>query len=162
MKSVKLFQSAAVLSILLCAAACSTGYKSEGIAGGYSETQLSETVYRVNFSGNGYTSLEKSSDFMLLRAAEIGLEKGFTHFAVVENSEGISTSYDAPDYNCSAIGNNLNCRSHGRGSARKPRTASIVQYFKGKPTHPKGAVYETKFVFRSISEKYGLNQDVAR
>ena len=162
MKKVELFKRTATLGILFFAAACSTGYKSEGIAGGYSETQLSENVYRISFRGNGYTSLEKASDFTLLRAAEIGLEKGFTHFAVVENNERISTSYDAPDYNCSAIGNNVNCRPHGGGSAKKPRTASTVEYFKRKPAHASGAVYETKFVFRSISKKYELNQDEVR
>ena len=155
-------RTSAIIIGLILLSGCSTGYKSDGISGGYSETQLSEAVYRISFRGNGYTSLEKASDFTLLRAAEIGLEKGFTHFAVVENNERISTSYDAPDYNCSAIGNNVNCQPHGGGSAKKPRTASIVQYFKGKPPHAAGAVYEAKFVFRSISKKYELNQDAVQ
>src|SRR5437764_1386447 len=51
--------------------ACATPYQRHGFTGGFSESQLDENVFRVNFRGNGYTSPERAADFTLLRSAEL-------------------------------------------------------------------------------------------
>jgi hypothetical protein len=59
-------------------AACATPYQSRGLAGGFSETQLSENMFQVYFRGNGYTREERVDDFALLRSAELAEEHGFS------------------------------------------------------------------------------------
>lgn len=75
------------VAILLCG--CATGYKSNGIGGGFSETALAPDVYRVKFQGNGYTSPERATDFALLRACELSLKNGYPLFAVVNETKGV-------------------------------------------------------------------------
>ena len=55
--------------------------QSQGMSGGFSETQLDTNVYTVRFSGNGYTSPSKAADFALLRSAEITLMRGATNIS---------------------------------------------------------------------------------
>jgi hypothetical protein len=57
---------------------CATPYKSNGIAGGYSDTALAPDVYRISFQGNGYTSRDRAQDFAVLRAADLTLSHGST------------------------------------------------------------------------------------
>lgn len=73
----------ALLCTSLALAGCTTAYQPRGFAGGYSDLQLGRDTYRVSFQGNGYTRQEQVNDFVLLRAAELALERGATRFAVV-------------------------------------------------------------------------------
>ena len=65
-----------LLAFLTLVVGCSTTYQSKGLTGGYSDTQLSQDVFRVNFAGNAYTSGEKAQDYTLLRAAQLTLTNG--------------------------------------------------------------------------------------
>jgi hypothetical protein len=52
-----------------------TPYKSNGIMGGYTDTQLAPDVFRIGFQGNGYTSTDRTQDFALLRAADLAIKQ---------------------------------------------------------------------------------------
>lgn len=56
----------------LCVAlsACASAYKSEGISSGFSETQIDTNIWRITFTGNGYTKRHHAEDFALLCSAE--------------------------------------------------------------------------------------------
>jgi hypothetical protein len=73
---------AATVSILL--AGCSTPYQPRGMAGGYSEIQIDPTTVRVSFKGNGYTDRSVVESYLLYRAAEVCLNRGFDWFIVTE------------------------------------------------------------------------------
>jgi hypothetical protein len=73
----------AILSVALFATFCTT-YQPLGLSGGFSETQLAGNVYQVRFQGNGYTSTERTSQFLLRRAAELALEKGHRYFTLAD------------------------------------------------------------------------------
>src|SRR5262245_44740936 len=88
MTALRIVWAAAFLPVL---AAC-TPYTSSGLLGGFSETQLSPNVWKVNFQGNGYTSTERVSDFVLLRSADLTLQSGFTHFALADARTGSATT----------------------------------------------------------------------
>ncbi|WP_422097511.1 CC0125/CC1285 family lipoprotein [Variovorax sp.] len=88
----KLVRLAAVLAIALAAAACSTPYKSNGIGGGFSETRRADDIYVVRFQGNGFTSNAEAEEMVLLRAAELSLEKGYPYFAVLNERSQTSTA----------------------------------------------------------------------
>ena len=68
-----------LLSVILLSS-CATSYQSEGMTGGYVDTQLSETLWKVSVNGNGYTSQSKVGDYALLRASELTIDKGYKYF----------------------------------------------------------------------------------
>ena len=62
---------------------CTTPYQSKGITGGYTETQISENVWKVSAAGNRFTSSPKLNDYALLRASQLTTNKGYKYFVVV-------------------------------------------------------------------------------
>lgn len=71
-----------LFTILL--AGCSTSYSGNSFwnGGGFSETEVQPNVFNVRFLGNEYTSTEKTSDFALLRASELCLNRNLTHMQI--------------------------------------------------------------------------------
>jgi hypothetical protein len=76
----------------LISAGCATQYTGRSLAGGYSDTQLAPDAFRITFSGNGFTSSERTQDFALLRAADLTLSHGFRYFAIINSASGGNTS----------------------------------------------------------------------
>ena len=78
---------------------CATTYKELGRSGGYHEIQLDENIFKVTFSGNGYTSMEMAKDFALLRSAELTIEKGYKYFSLIDNEDtSLSYLHKSPTY----------------------------------------------------------------
>jgi hypothetical protein len=76
--------------LLLVLASCATPYQSSGYRGGFSEQMLAKDLYEVSFSGNGFTSQSTVANYLNRRCAELAVQNGFTHFVVVETSDGTS------------------------------------------------------------------------
>lgn len=78
---------------------CSTPYQPLGALGGYSSNQLGDNTYKVLFKGNQHTKAETVFDNLLLRCAEITIEKGQNYFIVYEDSSYINKTVivDEPD-----------------------------------------------------------------
>jgi hypothetical protein len=55
-------------------------------SGGYSSQQIEANRYRVTFAGNNYTARETVENYLLYRAAELTLEKGYDGFTVVRRA----------------------------------------------------------------------------
>lgn len=86
-----------VLFAAIAMIGCSTQYQPEGFTGGFNDTQLSKDVFRISFTGNGYTSSDKVGDFVLLRAAELSMKNGYRYFAVIDGKETAAhSSYTTP------------------------------------------------------------------
>ena len=73
---------ALVTLMILCS--CATQYRPARSGKGYSDWQISSNEFAVSFRGNGGTDISRASDFALLRSAQVALEHGFTHFAVMD------------------------------------------------------------------------------
>ena len=87
--------SAVVFLLAITMSGCATSYQAKGLTGGYTETRLSEDAYQVQFEGNGYTSQEKASRFILRRCAELTLENGKRYFTITSNeSQSSASGYD--------------------------------------------------------------------
>ncbi len=118
--------SLAVLLTLL--AGCAAAYQLKSFTGGYSETRLGENILQVYFKGNSHTSWERVTDFSLLRAAELTLEKGFRYFLIVDSEDYSELSaYTTPS------------TSHTTGSAYGYGNYAYMEvqqqlHMKGKPT----------------------------
>lgn len=69
-----------ILVACLCIVGCSTGYKSEGLTGGFKETKTGDRQYRVVFSGNQYTSDDKVKDYLKVRCAELTVWQGYKYY----------------------------------------------------------------------------------
>jgi hypothetical protein len=158
------------LLTLLLLSSCATSYQRSGLSGGFSETQLADNVFRVNFRGNGYTSAERVEDFTLLRSAELTMEHGFPYFIIIDSKEGsnystyttpttTNTTMNASYYGNSAYGTAQSTTYGGQTYLiRKPSGSNTVVGFKEKPGG-QGVVYESRFVVDSIHSKYGMKSE---
>jgi hypothetical protein len=77
--------------------ACSTPYRPLNNGHGFSDEGQNTNEARVSFFGNGNTSSQKVLDFAMRRSAELTLEKGFSHFSVLDViNQGTATPYTIP------------------------------------------------------------------
>ena len=76
----------AILTLVLpiTLVACATTYQPKSFSGGFSETQLDSTTVRVAFEGNGYTNRTTVENYLIYRASEVTVERGFDWFLVTE------------------------------------------------------------------------------
>jgi len=91
----KLFKlSTAIIILTLLTGCISTPYQAGkgSFRGGFSEIQLGENQFKVSFKGNAYISKSTTSDYTLLRSAEICLEHNYKYFSIVGSDSSISTS----------------------------------------------------------------------
>jgi hypothetical protein len=145
---------------------CATPYQPTGFRGGYSETQLAPDVFRIYFRGNAFTSPERAQDLVLLRAAQLGRERGFPYFAVLDERSGSTVhAYTTPGQSYSSgsatISGNVATYSSqttyypGQTTLMyKPNTGLVVRYFTEKP---RGIyTFDVGFLHDSLRQKYDL------
>ena len=71
-----------------------TGYSQTG----YSDQQIEADRFQVSFRGNSLTSRETVERYLLFRAAELTIQRGFDHFILVsKDTETQSTTFRSPD-----------------------------------------------------------------
>ncbi|MEM8920957.1 MAG: hypothetical protein AAGB25_06280 [Pseudomonadota bacterium] len=78
--------AAAVAALTVAACATSTPYQpalADG-AKGYSETQIETDRVMVAFKGNSLTDRETVETYLLFRAAEVTLERGYDYFVITD------------------------------------------------------------------------------
>ncbi|MDD5450393.1 MAG: hypothetical protein PHT49_00625 [Desulfovibrionales bacterium] len=74
--------SATLLATLLVG--CASTYQPKGFTGGYFDTPIDDSTYRVGFEGNAYTDIGTIENFLLLRAAELTIQRGYDWFMLTE------------------------------------------------------------------------------
>ena len=77
----------AASAAILAACATTTPYQQASKPGGfdgYSQTLLENDRARVSFGGNSLTDRETVENYLLYRAAEIAVERGFDYFTLTE------------------------------------------------------------------------------
>lgn len=147
---------------------CASGYKADGLAGGFTELQLSPNVWQVTFRGNGYTATERAENFALLRAADLTLLNGFSHFALVDSRTSqrvesfttpatTTTNVSGYRYGNSFTGN-ATSTTYGGGTqfVTMPSAKNTVMMFKGAPEGV-AAAYDAAFLCNSIGRKYEVS-----
>lgn len=86
----RLVLCAALTPLLLAIGGCATPTHYQPLsaaspaAGGYTDQRLADDRYRVTFAGNTLTTRERVESYLLFRAAELTVEKGFDWFVVVD------------------------------------------------------------------------------
>lgn len=155
-----------VLVTAIFLSGCATPYKAVGLMDGYREIQLATDVYRITFGGNGYTSPERTQDFAMLRASELALQQGFTHFAIIdERNSQTAHSFTTPGQATTTgsayrYGNQTTYSGYTTYTSAqthtfyKPKTGLLVQFFK---TKPEGIfAFNASFLQQSIRQTYGI------
>ncbi len=71
----------------LAVAACSPGYGAANwwSSFGYKNQRLNGDVWRVSYTGNGYTTHETAQTYWLYRCAELSIEQGFDGFEILSD-----------------------------------------------------------------------------
>lgn len=72
-------------------AACTPPYQPLGLMGGYSEVPLNDDTILVAFHWTRFSSPDRIMDLLLLRAAEVALDRGAPYFVVLERSGELQT-----------------------------------------------------------------------
>jgi hypothetical protein len=86
----------ALVALALTLAACQTPavYQPKvGSSTGYTDQQLSQNRFRVTFTGNSATSRETVENYLLLRAAQVTLQAGYTWFVFDTRDTEAKTAY---------------------------------------------------------------------
>jgi hypothetical protein len=159
-----------IASIILLFISGCTPYQPSGFLGGYSETQLSPDVFRINFRGNGYTSSERTGDFAMLRASELTIKEGFKYFALINETNTSKTSTYTTSGSAYTTGSSNIYGRNGSYSGSysgyttynppqthyisKPRSELMIQCFKEKPEEI--YIFDAEFLMQSIKKKYKL------
>lgn len=90
-----------LLASTLAACATPTPYQPASGRGsarvGYSDEQIEDVRFRVTFAGNSLTSRETVERYLLFRAAQLTLERGYDHFILVDrDTERQTRIYSTP------------------------------------------------------------------
>ena len=132
-----------LLLLALLATACATPYQKKGLRGGYDDTQLSDNMFRVSFESNNAVSAATTSDYVLLRSAEVTLEHGFSWFIVTSGESSVTVS-----------GNR-----NWVGSA--PSSMNTIVCFRERPEGQGAMAFEAAAVRNSLRAKYGIEDKPA-
>lgn len=73
--------------VILSLAACATTYDSS-FRGGPVAKQITARIWQIDAGGNVFTSSETTSDFVLLKAAEVAEAEGYPYFFVLGAQDG--------------------------------------------------------------------------
>lgn len=81
--------------LLLALAGCGVPYGEVGSRGGYKSVPIGNDQFEVTYLSNssGGQASARMQDLTLLRAAEIALKYGFTHFVVEDNFANVKTKW---------------------------------------------------------------------
>lgn len=162
-KTIFLFTLSVVIS------SCATPYQRKSFTGGYSDFKIQDSIYRVSFVGNGFSDIEKASNFALLRSAEIALKNGFDYFIIIESNHDYkdfsivtpSTSHTSgkinlstPSYGSNISGDYSSNTVHSGGgifNVHKPRAHLTIQCFHEKPQNIDSLVYDPRQIISNLS-----------
>jgi hypothetical protein len=145
---------------------CATAYNNTGFSGGYSDTQLAPDVFRITFSGNGFTSSDRAQDFALLRAADLTLSHRFRFFAIITGRSGGSVSSVTLPGSSYTTASATGYGGYAYGTATttytpptnipifKPSSGLLIRCFTERP--PSGYVLDARFLSNSIRAKYHM------
>lgn len=128
-------------AVLLTACASTTPYQSQRDGYGYTEQILEPNRVRVSFAGSSATSRETVENYLLYRAAEVTLARGFDYF-VMTKTQTEARSGNSPSVNLGFGGFGFGSRSGvglgvgtSTGGDKRAYTAQseVLMFRGGKP-----------------------------
>jgi hypothetical protein len=110
---------------------CATGYHKRGFSGGYRDYKITDDVYDVQFSANGYTPVDIVDKYLLYRCAELTVESGQKYFVILESNVQIATQqFTVPgSYQSSTSGSATAYGGYAQGSSQTHGTYTPPQTY---------------------------------
>lgn len=91
---ITLLLAVAAAGIATACASTATPYQAAGRNGyGFTETRLEDNRTRLSFSGNSSTELKTVKKYVLYRAAELTLERGYDYFVIMDRGLDANQEY---------------------------------------------------------------------
>ena len=149
-------------SLGLVACGTATPYQAAVDGKGYAEQAIEEDRYQVTFTGNTLTPRVTTENYLLYRAAEVTLARGFDHFIMVDRDTERTTRFISTTDGFGGFGRFHGFyRGHGFGTAgfttttTRPRSsyaaiANIVMRAGEKPSDDVNA-YDARDVLEQLS-----------
>ena len=138
---------------------------------GYSEFEISPTLYHVKFNGNSSTKDTRAVDFALLRAAQVALERGYPFFVVrdrVNASTSQTYTHTSPGILMTSCDNDGRCTTTygpsttSSSTSRWPTHDLVIELFAEVPADSATwFVLEAGFVQRVLRERYEIKTPAA-
>ncbi|MGV0921757.1 CC0125/CC1285 family lipoprotein [Empedobacter falsenii] len=139
----KLTQILCAVAFIFALASChnskAVAYQKDNGTGGYTEEKVNNDTYIVSFDGNEYNKKDKTFDYALLRAAEIGQRNNFDYFAIL-----------------STVNDKVLEKSNSYTKLDNNDTWLKVQYFKNSKPIKFQTVYEPAVVIKDLHKKYKI------
>ena len=134
---------------------------------GYSDTQLSEKVYRVSFAGYGIPQ-SQCDDFAIMRAAELTRGKGQKYFRVLNEKQSSSTqSFNLPGTATTtgtiSPSGNVNLTTYSSGTtitANYPVTTLTIEILNDKDATANSM--DADIIWNSLSVKNGVSRKILK
>lgn len=128
-----------VLTLASCNNSKAVAYQKDNGTGGYTEEKVNNDTYIITFDGNEFNKKNKTFDYALLRAAEIGERNNFDYFAVL-----------------STVNDKVLEKSNSYTKLDNNDTWLKVQYFRNNKPLKYQTVYEPNVVIKDLRKKYKL------
>jgi hypothetical protein len=149
------------LAILLGVVACTTSptpYRAAAEGGGYRDQQIESDRYRVSFTGNSATPLDRVQDYALYRAAELTTANGYDYFKVASRSTDTGGGVGGPSVglgvgtggNSGGVGVGFSQLLGGGYSQSHTVTLDILMFRGQKPAADQSA-YDARQVLQRLS-----------
>ena len=156
-------------ALTLSLASFASASQPTGATGASDERPISPDTYYVEFSGNGFTNPQRASDFMLLRCAELALEKGYSHFAIMQAVDASTVSYTSTPITTTTtasangymMGNGVNLTGSSKTVTQggtitpilKPGAGATIRLLR----QPVSQAFDAQSLRDSLRAKYKLN-----
>lgn len=143
MKNVITIRIFVFIIIIIGISGCASQYMSVrgSFTGGYYEEKISNNMYMVGFSGNGYTSAERAYDMATMRAADLTNNNGYKYFVLIDDSGSMNEFVTSTGY--------------AMVTSYKPNVKLLAVMFKNKPNMFKNP-YKADSVFYDYLVKYKM------
>ena len=123
---------------------CATKYdveKSYWTGGiGFSQTQLANDIWQIDFTGNAYTNEETRKKYILKKAAQIAIKDNYSYFKVLSELEKDLKGVNIAKGNASIMGSGRSNQSNINTNAYTTMTVKFLHNKEGV----EGAVYDAK------------------
>jgi hypothetical protein len=83
--------------VLFTLAGCATSYGPRGLTGGYTDTKIDDSTYRVTFSGNGKTTRNMVWNYWIYRCAELTTQNGYEFFSLQIDPKKVANAPQSND-----------------------------------------------------------------
>ncbi len=147
----------AAMGRALTGAGAPNPYEPAGNRGGWSQTQVAPDRYLVFFMGT-WSDEERVWDLGMLRAAELTLEQGSSHFDVLSESMYVEGSDRGEGVNVPATeGGGLSFSFQGRSQSDRLTAMMLIQVLAGAPEDI-GTAHDAQAVYDDLTEKHDVSR----